>query len=206
MHYITCIAFGSLHVLLARLTISPCTFQCVDNQLSRCSSVAFLTASSSSLNCLVDEISGLPRTPADVLLKIRSPESNPFHRNHQIVFSKNNSVASFGCLRQDHVSNQFAPFFCIPIHQMILVSLLGELCTFVPQTQPHNLITLTPLMLRMHASVNRFTSWGDDLPYVSILQLIDFVSVSSFSCRLTNDFGQSARVGGTHRQIEAKIL
>ena len=39
MHCITCISFGFLHVLLARLTIIPCMILCADNQLthqSRC--------------------------------------------------------------------------------------------------------------------------------------------------------------------------
>ena len=38
---ITYIAFGSLHVLLARLTISPCTFLCADNQLIHLSKCCF---------------------------------------------------------------------------------------------------------------------------------------------------------------------
>ena len=41
MRCITCIAFGSLHVLLARLTISPCTFLCADNQLTHLSKCCF---------------------------------------------------------------------------------------------------------------------------------------------------------------------
>ena len=41
MHCITCTAFGSLHVLLARLTISPCTFLCADNQLTHLSKCCF---------------------------------------------------------------------------------------------------------------------------------------------------------------------
>ena len=43
MHCITSIAFGSLHVLLARLTISPCTILCPDNQLTHLSRCCFCT-------------------------------------------------------------------------------------------------------------------------------------------------------------------
>ena len=38
---ITCTAFGSLHVLLARLTISPCTFLCAGSQLTHVSRCCF---------------------------------------------------------------------------------------------------------------------------------------------------------------------
>ena len=38
---ITCTACGSLHVLLARLTISPCSFLCADNQLTHLSRCCF---------------------------------------------------------------------------------------------------------------------------------------------------------------------
>ena len=71
---------------------------------------AFLSAPSSSLACLVDEISGLPCNHRDVM--IRSPEPSPSHRNHQIV-SPATTVSSrrIGYQRQDHVSNQLAPFF-----------------------------------------------------------------------------------------------
>ena len=48
---------------------------------------AFLSAPSSSLDRLVDEISGLQRIPGDVLLMTRSPEPSPSHRNHQTVSS-----------------------------------------------------------------------------------------------------------------------
>ena len=74
---------------------------------------AFLSAPSSSLDCLVDEISGLPRTPGDVLLMTRSPEPSPSHRNHQIVSSaRTAALRRIRYQRQAHVSNQLAPFFC----------------------------------------------------------------------------------------------
>ena len=62
-----------------------------------------MSAPSSSLCCLVDEISGLPRIPGDVLFMTRSPEPNPSHRIHQIVSSaRTAALHRIGCQRQDH--------------------------------------------------------------------------------------------------------
>ena len=86
---------------LARLTIS-CTILCADNQRHTCQGAvsrrwaAFLSAPSSSLDFLVDEIFGVPRTSGDVLLMTRSPKPSPSRRNHQTVSSARTAcVASY---------------------------------------------------------------------------------------------------------------
>ena len=69
MRCITCIAFGSLHVLLARLTISPCTFLCADIQLTHLSKCCF-----APLGCF------LVCTPAPrlIVLLVRSLDCHAF--------------------------------------------------------------------------------------------------------------------------------
>ena len=106
---------------------------------------AFLSAPSSSLDCLVDEISGLPRISGDVLLMTRSPQPSPSHRNHQIVSSaRTAALRRIGYQRQDHVSNQLAPLFCShPLWRT----------PHYPQSLPHEHRHERVMQLRTHCTI-----------------------------------------------------